>query len=133
MSLLNHVDFADSNDQANRVLIDLREIIKHNNIKISDVFANFDSHHTGQLDINDFSKLIRVIAPKINDYEIKGLFAKFDENGDGTIDFKEFNKLLGYALPDQGSNNKFCAVSEKAMKILAEFRRIIIANKVDVA
>ena len=69
------------------MLTDLREIIKHNNIKLSDIFNNFDSHKSGVLAIADFTKLIRVIAPKISDNEIQGLFASFDEDGNGTIDF----------------------------------------------
>jgi calcium-dependent protein kinase len=48
----------------------LKEIIKANNLKLQDIFANFDGDKGGVLDINEFSRLIRVIAPAIKDKEI---------------------------------------------------------------
>ena len=73
------------------------------------MFKKFDSDFKGDLDFNEFTKLIRGIAPRISSDDIKlvnifkkkiliknifKLFEKFDKDANKIIDFKEFKALL---------------------------------------
>jgi Ca2+-binding EF-hand superfamily protein len=58
-------DYSDILDHAQNIITDLKEIIKANGIDIKKIFDNFDKDKQGTLDFNEFSKLIKVIAPKV--------------------------------------------------------------------
>ena len=64
------IDFSDLDDIAGRIITDLKEIIKANNLNLEDIFVNFDDDKQGDLSIDEFSKLIKVIAPAIKEQEI---------------------------------------------------------------
>jgi len=68
----------------------LKEVVKANNIKIKEVFKNFDVDASGKLDRKEFAQLIRIIAPDISDDDISEIFVKFDVNKDGDVSFEEF-------------------------------------------
>ena len=57
-------------DIAGRIITDLKEIIKANNLNLEDIFVNFDDDKQGDLSIDEFSKLVKVIAPAIKEHEI---------------------------------------------------------------
>lgn len=64
-------DFSDTSDKASYIIRDLREIIKAHNLNLQQIFNNFDTDKQGDLDFNEFSRMIRIIAPKIKDHDIK--------------------------------------------------------------
>lgn len=71
--VFSQYDFSDVKDQAGivlsnnlgKIITDLREIIKANNLNLMDIFSNFDGDKEGNLDIQEFTRLIKVIAPGI--------------------------------------------------------------------
>lgn len=69
-SVFNQYDFRDVNDFGGKIVSDLKEIIRNNNLKLMDIFNNFDKDKGGQLDLNEFGLLLRVIAPALKDREI---------------------------------------------------------------
>jgi Ca2+-binding EF-hand superfamily protein/CRP-like cAMP-binding protein len=62
------------------------------------LFAQFDSDGSGELDVNEFTTIIRDIAKVgtkvISDENIKGLFQAIDESEDGVVDAKELQSFL---------------------------------------
>lgn len=64
-------DFSDLTDVAERIITDLKEIIKANNLNLADIFRNFDADKQGDLDFQEFTKLIKVIAPAIKPDEVQ--------------------------------------------------------------
>lgn len=82
----------------------MKEIIKANKLRLEDIFANFDGDKGGNLDFNEFAKLIRVIAPAIKEKEILAvfwlfewkIFKKFDQDNSGGVSFVEFSRELRY-------------------------------------
>ena len=42
-AIFNEFDFHDCNDKAGRIIIDLKEIIKANNIPLKEIFKKFDA------------------------------------------------------------------------------------------
>lgn len=123
-------DYSDINDHAAQVIIDLKEIIKANNLSVRKIFDNFDVDHGGSLDRQEFDKLIRVIAPAIKGHEIDCIFKKFDENGDGSISFEEFYRQLVSNI--QGQDSKINHSAARAQRVLVELKRIIKENSIDI-
>lgn len=58
------------------------EIIQH--------FADFDTDNNGFIDLEEFSQLIRILAPEADDEEIARGFKTIDSNNDHEIDCDEF-------------------------------------------
>lgn len=118
-------------DKAFYIIRDLKEIIKAHNLNMQQIFNNFDLDKQGDLDIQEFTKLLRVIAPKIKDHEIKDCFKRFDINKDGTISFIEFKQQLTHGIKTQDAN--YDPYKEKAYKIIFHLKRIIKEHKLDTA
>ncbi len=53
-------------------------------------FDFFDRDGNGEIDVEEFAKLLQVLSPDSNDEQAKRGFAIIDENDDGHIDFDEF-------------------------------------------
>ncbi|CAD8095363.1 unnamed protein product [Paramecium sonneborni] len=122
-------DYSNLKDVAERLIVDLKEIIKANNLKIEDIFKNFDKDQQGDLDFDEFTKLCRTVAPALKNEEIQVVFNKFDKNNDKKISFDEFKRELSYGT-DQDS--KFNPAKEKANKILSELVRIVKQNNLKI-
>lgn len=61
---------------------DLNEVKKN--------FDFFDQDGNGEIDIDEFEKLLKVISPNSTEAQAKRGFEIIDENNDGHIDFNEF-------------------------------------------
>ena len=48
--------------------------------------------------MNEFTKLIKIIAPGLKQHEIEEVYKKFDSNHDGSISFEEFYRALVYGI-----------------------------------
>lgn len=46
-------------------------MIKANNINIRELFKNFDKDNSAELNQDEFSKFLRIMAPGLKDREIK--------------------------------------------------------------
>lgn len=53
-------------------------------------FDFFDRDSNGEIDVEEFEELLKVISPESTEEQAKRGFAIIDENDDGHIDFKEF-------------------------------------------
>jgi len=94
---LNYLDiynFADLNDKVGRVILDLREIIRANNIDLKELFNKIDKSQDKMLDREEFIELLQMVAKDIPEKDIDRLFQKFDKNNDGTISFKELSAVF---------------------------------------
>jgi Ca2+-binding EF-hand superfamily protein len=60
----------------------VEEIRKH--------FDFFDRDHNGEIDLEEFTELLRVLSPKATHEQAEKGFNLIDENTDGHIDFEEF-------------------------------------------
>lgn len=98
-------------------------------MNLFEIFDKYDENKGGTLDFEEFSKMIRQVANGLKDYEIKVIFRKFDSNDDKNIDFKEFVKVMTYGLASNIAEFDFSG--EKARKVITEFKRIIIENKLN--
>ncbi len=53
-------------------------------------FNDFDTDHNGYIDLEEFAKLLHILAPDADEAEVQRGFETIDENRDGHIDFNEF-------------------------------------------
>lgn len=72
----------------------LRERIEENQLDPFTVYDSYDKHHDQHLKLDEFSKLLAKIDPKLSESEIGLCFEKFDINGDGSITFDEFYRTI---------------------------------------
>ncbi|CAD8144291.1 unnamed protein product [Paramecium octaurelia] len=115
-------------DFAERIIIDLREIIRANNLKVEDIFAKYDKDQMGDLDYEEFSFMIKEIAKDIKDDDIQAIFAKFDTNNDRTINIDEFREQLIVKQDTQ----KYQIKENLIQNFIKDLRRIVADNKIDI-
>ena len=58
--------------------------------QIREEFDFFDRDNNGEIDVDEFFELIKVLSPKAKQSSATEGFALIDTNGDGSIDFDEF-------------------------------------------
>jgi len=58
--------------------------------EINENFAFFDRDSNNEIDLGEFTKLLRVLSPKATLEQAEKGFAIIDDNNDGHIDFDEF-------------------------------------------
>ena len=86
---------ATASANAQKIIRELKDIIKINGLDLEMVFRNFDSSGDKTLDKTEFSGLVKVINSRYSPAEIDEVFAAFDNDKEGKISFKEFQKYLG--------------------------------------
>ena len=58
--------------------------------EIKSNFDFFDHDKNGEIDLDEFTDLLRVLSPKSSKLQAAEGFGLIDSNGDGHIDFDEF-------------------------------------------
>ncbi len=61
--------------------------------KIEEIRGNFDffdKDKNGEIDLDEFTELLRVLSPRTTKEQAESGFNFIDENADGHIDFDEF-------------------------------------------
>ena len=58
--------------------------------EIKSNFDFFDKDHNGEIDLDEFTELLRVLSPKSSNIQAADGFSFIDSNNDGHIDFDEF-------------------------------------------
>lgn len=103
-------------------------MIKANNINVRDLFKNFDKDNSAELNQDEFSKFLRLMAPGLKDREIKQVFDKFDKDKNGGVSFEEFRYAL---VQGTSQDSKYDINVEKQNRILSELKRIIQSNNLN--
>lgn len=67
-----------------------KEITAEHLAEIKENFEFFDRDSNNEIDLGEFTKLLRVISPTATLEQAQKGFAIIDENDDGHIDFDEF-------------------------------------------
>ncbi|MCO7226010.1 EF-hand domain-containing protein [Pleionea sp. CnH1-48] len=58
--------------------------------EVKDNFNFFDRDGNGEIDLKEFTELLKVLSPQSNEEQAEKGFSLIDSNGDGHIDFEEF-------------------------------------------
>ncbi|MCW8878601.1 MAG: EF-hand domain-containing protein [Kangiellaceae bacterium] len=58
--------------------------------EIKENFSFFDRDDNNEIDVEEFTQLLKVISPQATTEQAEAGFAIVDENNDGHIDFDEF-------------------------------------------
>jgi calmodulin len=69
-----------------------KEISASQLTEIKENFNFFDRDSNNQIDLSEFTKLLRVLSPTATLEQAEKGFQLIDENGDSSIDFDEFMK-----------------------------------------
>ncbi|MCF6194851.1 MAG: EF-hand domain-containing protein [Kangiellaceae bacterium] len=69
---------------------DTKQIPTEQLVEIEENFAFFDRDSNNEIDLGEFTKLLRVISPTATLEQAQKGFQLIDENQDGHIDFDEF-------------------------------------------
>ncbi|KAM3146320.1 hypothetical protein pb186bvf_001665 [Paramecium bursaria] len=116
--LFQEVDFSNIDDVADRMIFELKEIVKANKLDLSRVFLKYDLDKQGDLGIQEFGSFVRSFAPSINNDSIKQIFNKFDADHNFRIDFNEFRSALIYGTD---GHHDYDPKEEKYKKIQNQF------------
>lgn len=84
----------DSVERANQAIKKLQFAITKYNINIGELFSKYDKSDDKQLDINEFSRLLKKVDPELTQEELSFTFTIFDKNNDQNITFNEFFQTL---------------------------------------
>jgi Ca2+-binding EF-hand superfamily protein len=68
----------------------MKELEEREIAKIKEHYDYFDEDSSGQMDLKEFRKLFKVIAPDAGRDEADAGFEAIDTDGSGEIDFAEF-------------------------------------------
>jgi Ca2+-binding EF-hand superfamily protein len=115
-------------EKAQKVLAQLKAVIKKHNLKLDQLFKSFDRNKNATLTIEEFEKMLEIIDPNITAKESEYLFKKVDIDGSGTITFEEFEN----SLKDKRKSIYESTLDSKAQKAIGELRNIIIKSKLDI-
>ncbi|CAK94760.1 unnamed protein product (macronuclear) [Paramecium tetraurelia] len=115
-------EFINISDKAERIIIDLREVVKARKLNLDQLFRSFDQQSDGKLNPQEFTQFIKQIAPGLKQDEIEEVFKKFDKNNDKEITFAEFKEQL---VAGTQFDSKFDPEQERAMKLLSDLKRIV--------
>ncbi|EGR31480.1 protein kinase domain protein [Ichthyophthirius multifiliis] len=86
--------FKPDQEKARKLINELKRIITTNNLNLKQIFNNFDKSKDGNLNLEEFTKLVLVIDKKLPQNEIKNIFDLFNVDGGNEITFTEFQKTL---------------------------------------
>ena len=64
------------------------------NINIDRLFKKFDISGDANLDLQEFTKILKLIDETLLDKEAVYIFNKFDTDRSGTLSLKEFRKIV---------------------------------------
>ncbi|EGR28771.1 protein kinase domain protein [Ichthyophthirius multifiliis] len=92
-------------EKAHHVIQKLQYAILKHNINLNDLFNKYDKSEDQQLNIEEFSNLIRKIDKDLNDEETLIIFGIFDINKDNQITFQEFFSTLQKVHQLKNSNS----------------------------
>ncbi len=68
----------------------MKELSEKDIEKIKAEFDYFDEDNSGELNLEEFRKLFKIIAPDARQAEADAGFADIDEDASGAIEFDEF-------------------------------------------
>jgi len=71
-------------------MTNIRKIPQEQLLEIKDNFKFFDQDHNGQIDLEEFTKLLQIISPATTKEQAENGFSMVDENKDNHIDLDEF-------------------------------------------
>ncbi len=71
-------------------MTETHQISKDKLDEIKENFAFFDRDNNGEIDLEEFTKLLKIISPNSTVDQAAAGFSIVDENNDGHIDFDEF-------------------------------------------
>ena len=71
-------------------MTDNKSIPEEHLAEIKETFEFFDRDGNNEIDLGEFTKLLRVLSPTATREQAEKGFGFIDENNDGHIDFEEF-------------------------------------------
>lgn len=83
-----------SSDRANMAIQKLQFAIQKYKINLNDLFSKYDKSDDKQLDITEFSRLLKKVDGELTEEDIQCTFTIFDKNNDRSITFNEFFDTL---------------------------------------
>lgn len=89
-----------------------------------DIFKNFDKDKGGNLDPDEFYKMMAVIDPRITYNEAMHIFNEVDTSKDGHVSVQEFNSIF--------NEYDFRDVNDIAGRIIVDLKEIIKAHDINV-
>lgn len=82
----------------------MHKILTNKGVNLSKTFVIYDRDNSGELTIDQFSKIMKKLDPSFSSEEIQAVFDLIDEDGSNSIKFQELN-------------NYYCRVNEVNGKI----------------
>eukprot|EP00828_Plagiopyla_frontata_P048937 TRINITY_DN955_c0_g1_i8.p2 TRINITY_DN955_c0_g1~~TRINITY_DN955_c0_g1_i8.p2 ORF type:complete len:277 (-),score=57.14 TRINITY_DN955_c0_g1_i8:81-911(-) len=125
--------------RAGKLVKKLVDVILDDNINIDRLFKKFDISGDANLDLQEFTKILKLIDETLLDKEAVYIFNKFDADRSGTLSLKEFRKIVFEGVEQLGgdpeSKKNYGDVqgnlSENVKNLIHELKKIITINSLD--
>ena len=116
-------------ERAERILANLRELIRKGNYKVESLFEIFDKQKKNALNFEEFESMLVYVDKEITSKEIEYVFRKFDEDNNNSIEFEEFNRAIILKRGSLSQENSIIAkLDQKAQKIIEGLKDVISLN-----
>ncbi|CAD8088830.1 unnamed protein product [Paramecium primaurelia] len=86
--------FNPAKEKATKILSELVRIVKQNNVKVEQIFQNFDKNKNQKLELAEFQQLCKVMDNTSTLEEQTFVFKLVDKNQDNLVDFQQFCQLF---------------------------------------
>ena len=114
-------DEADGHDvQKEEVLAKMRHYVTEHGTRLLDIFREFDTDGSGQLDIEELGKGLEKIGVEVDDKVVKHFKDELDTDGDGQVSFKELNVFIKKAKKYHSSGGLGAEAAHKGKAALGD-------------
>lgn len=89
-----HLNKNDMKQSVQKFFGKLKTAIINNELDLEMIFQHFDQNRNNFLDLDEFTKFVKVIYFKANQNDIRDAFSALDLNNDNKIQIEEFLKIV---------------------------------------
>lgn len=80
--------------KAQKLIAQMKEKIKQENIDIEQLFYKIDTDQSNNLDLVEFSGFVKLVDEHLPQNEVQAIYNYIDSNNDGSISLSEFKETM---------------------------------------
>ena len=98
--------FYDGRYRLHQVKLEMRQMVKEQNLNLGMLFAHFDTDGSGEIDRVELKALVARTGVRMKEMELETLMQLVDEDGSGAVGISEFTNWYNSTHDDYLSNRR---------------------------